>query len=1573
MIYQVDFFVALFYVRKLLITFWVGSISRGHQSSNYDTAPFHGQVVNAPFPAKHSVPSLLYLFDIVRSMGLWLSSSSTDNSARLSSYHKNQSDSSVMITSDSNDPHSNGTGFSKSSMASDHVVLVHCTNGKVRTGLIIACFLRFAGLFPTANDAFEYFIERRAAGDRGFVTRTQKRYLRYFDEMMDRVMKMDQTRENCQCKDSMKVFMEKLEANEVQLDLCLPNPCGALEFHAIHVNLGSFGLELGSSAEYGETYKLELEIYERGKLVWSSEINNNSRRDYSSAHSPPPSSLEEIKFALLSGIDNAPLKLYQDIHIRLILHVISAQDTTSSPRLPTKSLQNSSKITLATFTFNALFVNSPKNGRIRVGYNEMELAGFGAAVGAKRKAFRLNEQFYMDLLFCEEESTSADETLVSPVSTLEEAMTLAPAAPLIFHKVIINTIPNFDGRGSCRPVLEIFRLNSQNDHEMIYSSSIHQNRLKQPYLHRATSSLSHRSKISELSVASSSSIESTELDETSMETASTNFDAETALRSMKLDDEESIYMDRFMILFRINQLGSPSADIGSELLQLDSTSLYELKVSHEDAESGALVLMLRFRFTPALMAPGLIRVRPNSESRSPVVAEPSLNVSLLDDPLDEFGDSADVNIHPQLMHSSNNINSLELMDDAADLLMKHVNTGEEVVLKQVVSRFDDDFTMDLVFAQSSLTSLPLNEDQSRRQQNQIVPSDLMNLTPYCEDAYGRALFAFRRYHHVQPDDQLVEILSSQPVPSNLAIDSQIIALNLPEEIGLVEDENYDGGFDSDEDIHLCWWFEDALNGKQRWHPEVVQFCLQVCDNQIHEAHEYLLTYFPEALYRRIVSESIVRLLKRKSALSQVRSRYAAPALLVSTVAKEPAARQRSSSSVSVTELPVTVIETDKTSAKIDEDGAPPPPPPPPFVDASGETIIAPPPPPPPPPVPGVPGAPPPPPMPGMPGAPPPPPMPGMPGVPTPRRKHARVALHWNELQEKDLDKRKTIWNEDFELAISAEGFEKSKPGSAESVNLSELMDKVVEDNLDREKFEELFCVDPNAEKAKKKETPATDVSTGPKALLDMNRAKMIGIILSRFERKFKSSIEFFQKQINTPDASVIPRLLLYRQLRLSVMSQELPVDGVPKVDITLDELHAIKSVLMNDQDRDTMELWLTRELKSWKLSQDSRSFDEHVCSRLPPPELFIYEIMLKEPNLVVFVDGQIARWRYLDSTGQDVQSITTRLQSIKDACDQLRMNDALKIVLRTVLSLGNLTNYEYSRRPQSYMPGMASQKAVGFKIESLPKLRDVKSRDGKTTLMNYLVEILWGIPEVASLPASFKHLKDLKTISSKDVADQIMEIDSNIREIGNWKEQNLPKNFEQALLSDQSLPLPNTLANYPIIKRDFLVPLLKQLRYQVVILKQEYNQMWTTFYETSMYFGEDPADYDPPQVASSNPLSNLGVPESMDVEIGTYNTQQLPGTQMNKPSRRPEELFTVFDTFFMYFADSLRQISRQKERERKEKEKKAKVAEKEEKKKRKSVETGKSDSTAVKSVEPSPDIPPNMDPQVSKQDADSVQ
>ena len=72
----------------------------------------------------------------------------------------------------------------------------------------------------------------------------------------------------------------------------------------------------------------------------------------------------------------------------------------------------------------------------------------------------------------------------------------------------------------------------------------------------------------------------------------------------------------------------------------------------------------------------------------------------------------------------------------------------------------------------------------------------------------------------------------------------------------------------------------------------------------------------------------------------------------------------------------------------------------------------------------------------------------------------------------------------------------------------------------------------------------------------------------------------------------------------------------------------------------------------------------------------------------------------------------------------MQTSNRLKTLLRTVLQLGNLTNYQYGAGSGSYRPWMGKEaKALGFKIDGLARLKDVISADGKWSLMNFLVDM----------------------------------------------------------------------------------------------------------------------------------------------------------------------------------------------------------------------------------------------------------
>ena len=46
-------------------------------------------------------------------------------------------------------------------LGDDNIAVVHCNNGRSRTGILIACLLKYMGAFENASDAFDYFCKER--------------------------------------------------------------------------------------------------------------------------------------------------------------------------------------------------------------------------------------------------------------------------------------------------------------------------------------------------------------------------------------------------------------------------------------------------------------------------------------------------------------------------------------------------------------------------------------------------------------------------------------------------------------------------------------------------------------------------------------------------------------------------------------------------------------------------------------------------------------------------------------------------------------------------------------------------------------------------------------------------------------------------------------------------------------------------------------------------------------------------------------------------------------------------------------------------------------------------------------------------------------------------------------------------------------------------------------------------------------------------------------------------------------------------------------------------------------------
>ncbi|MBA0801946.1 hypothetical protein Gohar_012283 [Gossypium harknessii] len=74
----------------------------------------------------------------------------------------------------------------------ENVVVVHCKAGMGRTGLMICSLLLFLKFFPTAEEAIDYFNQKRCIDGKALVLPSQIRYVKYFKRILTRFNGEDQ-------------------------------------------------------------------------------------------------------------------------------------------------------------------------------------------------------------------------------------------------------------------------------------------------------------------------------------------------------------------------------------------------------------------------------------------------------------------------------------------------------------------------------------------------------------------------------------------------------------------------------------------------------------------------------------------------------------------------------------------------------------------------------------------------------------------------------------------------------------------------------------------------------------------------------------------------------------------------------------------------------------------------------------------------------------------------------------------------------------------------------------------------------------------------------------------------------------------------------------------------------------------------------------------------------------------------------------------------------------------------------------------------------------------------------------
>lgn len=209
-------------------------------------------------------------------------------------------------------------------------------------------------------------------------------------------------------------------------------------------------------------------------------------------------------------------------------------------------------------------------------------------------------------------------------------------------------------------------------------------------------------------------------------------------------------------------------------------------------------------------------------------------------------------------------------------------------------------------------------------------------------------------------------------------------------------------------------------------------------------------------------------------------------------------------------------------------------------------------------------------------------------------------------------------------------------------------------------------------------------------------------------------------------------------------------------------------------------------------------------TRLADAESFLYHLLKSVPTAFTRFNAMLFRSTY-DS---ELSSIKESLKSLESACKELRTRGLFLKLLEAVLKAGNRLN-----------AGTSRGNAQAFNLIALRKLSDVKSSDGKTTLLQFVVQevvraegkrcllnrnrslsrtgsqssnggiqtsdnsvskderereyMMLGLPVIGGLSAEFSNVKKAATLdydvlakSISALAAQVMEIRSILRQCG---------------------------------------------------------------------------------------------------------------------------------------------------------------------------------------------------------------
>ncbi|KAI8899050.1 hypothetical protein BC833DRAFT_619749 [Globomyces pollinis-pini] len=321
------------------------------------------------------------------------------------------------------------------------------------------------------------------------------------------------------------------------------------------------------------------------------------------------------------------------------------------------------------------------------------------------------------------------------------------------------------------------------------------------------------------------------------------------------------------------------------------------------------------------------------------------------------------------------------------------------------------------------------------------------------------------------------------------------------------------------------------------------------------------------------------------------------------------------------------------------------------------------------------------------------------------------------------------------------------------------------------------------------------------SFLSVRRANNICILLKRFERRKLTNQELL-KAIGNLDTEIF----------------------------TVDDLVGLQSLIPTPEERDVAAKFL-----EWKKAD---------TPPLAPAEMFVVEAYEYQD-----LDYQVLALLYKQQLPLELDALTQKITMLINVTKSLQESENIQTILRCVLGLGAISNEEYGAGNPSYKPWMGTQaRALGFKIDGLARLCDIKSLDGSWSLMSFLVDMVYKTnPKV--LQEIEDELPDLIHARNLDLYDMMSQIQALFETGKQLRDTGVEGSFTTQLIT----------------YLDSMNPQLKTL----VDLFNEYVLVWM---EAISYFGEEISEYAVPRIGElpPHPDSHIKPAKILYVHLHTF-------------------------------------------------------------------------------------------------------